>query len=161
MRFLFTMSRFAEGEQKTENRSRKSELSDPDSARLSEDQASTPGEPPSRQTLAFKPIFHRNAQPAARTRSYFRFLSSVFRLPRAPWWSQTGSNRRPHACKARALPTELWPRGRRSRQKSKSELEKSEFPTSDFCLPTSAPLGAFGGPGRTRTSDLTLIKRAL
>ncbi len=29
---------------------------------------------------------------------------------RAVWWSQTGSNRRPHACKARALPTELWPR---------------------------------------------------
>ncbi len=28
------------------------------------------------------------------------------------WWSQTGSNRRPHACKARALPTELWPRQR-------------------------------------------------
>ena len=28
----------------------------------------------------------------------------------ASWWSQTGSNRRPHACKARALPTELWPR---------------------------------------------------
>jgi hypothetical protein len=30
---------------------------------------------------------------------------------RAPssWWSQTGSNRRPRACKARALPTELWP----------------------------------------------------
>ena len=27
----------------------------------------------------------------------------------APWWSQTGSNRRPHACKACALPTELWP----------------------------------------------------
>src|SRR6478735_4584055 len=26
-----------------------------------------------------------------------------------PWWSQTGSNRRPHACKARALPTELRP----------------------------------------------------
>ncbi len=28
------------------------------------------------------------------------------------WWSQTGSNRRPHACKACALPTELWPRRR-------------------------------------------------
>src|SRR5215212_9608948 len=28
---------------------------------------------------------------------------------RGSWWSQTGSNRRPHACKARALPTELWP----------------------------------------------------
>ena len=25
------------------------------------------------------------------------------------WWSRTGSNRRPHACKARALPTELRP----------------------------------------------------
>jgi hypothetical protein len=30
------------------------------------------------------------------------------------WWSQTGSNRRPHACKARALPTELWPRQARN-----------------------------------------------
>jgi hypothetical protein len=27
----------------------------------------------------------------------------------AGWWSQTGSNRRPPACKAGALPTELWP----------------------------------------------------
>ena len=26
------------------------------------------------------------------------------------WWRQPGSNRRPHACKARALPTELCPR---------------------------------------------------
>ena len=25
------------------------------------------------------------------------------------WWSQTGSNRRHRACKARALPAELWP----------------------------------------------------
>jgi hypothetical protein len=29
---------------------------------------------------------------------------------RSWWWSQTGSNRRPPACKAGALPTELWPR---------------------------------------------------
>src|SRR5690554_1253663 len=29
---------------------------------------------------------------------------------RRQWWSQTGSNRRPPACKAGALPTELWPR---------------------------------------------------
>jgi hypothetical protein len=33
----------------------------------------------------------------------------ILRLVKS-WWSQTGSNRRPHACKARALPTELWPR---------------------------------------------------
>jgi hypothetical protein len=31
----------------------------------------------------------------------------------AVWWSQTGSNRRPPACKAGALPTELWPRASR------------------------------------------------
>jgi hypothetical protein len=30
--------------------------------------------------------------------------------PNQVWWSQTGSNRRPPACKAGALPTELWPR---------------------------------------------------
>ena len=28
---------------------------------------------------------------------------------REGWWSQTESNRRPPACKAGALPTELWP----------------------------------------------------
>src|SRR5512134_2243692 len=33
-------------------------------------------------------------------------------IPRSTreWWSQTGSNRRPPACKAGALPAELWPR---------------------------------------------------
>ena len=30
---------------------------------------------------------------------------------RAGWWSQAGSNRRPPACKAGALPAELWPHG--------------------------------------------------
>src|SRR6187551_1697098 len=49
---------------------------------------------------------------------------------RLAWWSQTGSNRRPPACKAGALPTELWPR-----------------------LRTLRALG--GGPGKARTSDLT------
>ena len=36
------------------------------------------------------------------------------------WWSQTGSNRRPHACKARALPAELWPRTRRRMPRTRS-----------------------------------------
>src|SRR6266852_3802981 len=40
----------------------------------------------------------------------FRATLSIFN---SIWWSQTGSNRRPHACKARALPAELWPRTRR------------------------------------------------
>ena len=30
------------------------------------------------------------------------------------WWSQAGSNRRPPACKAGALPAELWPQKRYS-----------------------------------------------
>ena len=30
--------------------------------------------------------------------------------PSLGWWSQAGSNRRPPACKAGALPAELWPR---------------------------------------------------
>jgi hypothetical protein len=38
---------------------------------------------------------------------------NVVDLKSTIWWSQTGSNRRPHACKARALPAELWPRTRR------------------------------------------------
>src|SRR4029078_3117266 len=44
---------------------------------------------------------------------------SCGRAENPAWWSQTGSNRRPPACKAGALPTELWPlRGavRRSQQ---------------------------------------------
>src|SRR3954447_1885214 len=34
------------------------------------------------------------------------------------WWRRTGSNRRPHACKARALPTELRPRGGKDQENS-------------------------------------------
>ena len=36
------------------------------------------------------------------------FISSD-ELSKPDWWSQTGSNRRPPACKAGALPAELWP----------------------------------------------------
>src|SRR5580693_118768 len=36
------------------------------------------------------------------------------------WWSQTGSNRRPHACKARALPAELWPRNQKTNASRRS-----------------------------------------
>ena len=57
------------------------------------------------------------------------------------WWSQTGSNRRPHACKARALPAELWP-----------HIDRRERPRHER---------QNGGPGTTRTSDLTLIRGAL
>jgi hypothetical protein len=36
------------------------------------------------------------------------------------WWSQTGSNRRHPACKAGALPAELWPRTSRVGVRSRS-----------------------------------------
>jgi hypothetical protein len=36
-------------------------------------------------------------------------VSTKTHATHAFWWSQTGSNRRPEACKATALPTELWP----------------------------------------------------
>jgi hypothetical protein len=43
-------------------------------------------------------------------RNGFHGRTETRRAPRKKWWSQTGSNRRPPACKAGALPTELWPR---------------------------------------------------
>src|SRR5215213_4175228 len=50
---------------------------------------------------------------AACRRTRIEFLCE--RTRSTAWWSQTGSNRRPHACKARALPTELWPHFRKRR----------------------------------------------
>ena len=38
------------------------------------------------------------------------FLWTALQKIESFWWSRTGSNRRPEACKATALPTELWPR---------------------------------------------------
>ena len=58
-----------------------------------------------------------------------------------PTWRRTGSNRRPPACKAGALPTELRPHARPADAAHQAKTR--------------------GGPGRTRTSDPTLIKRVL
>src|SRR5690349_24302267 len=67
---------------------------------------------------------------------------STFRLRHAKpkgeaWWSQTGSNRRPHACKARALPAELWPRSQ------KTNASRAGFDTK-FCQPVFAPRASPG-----------------
>src|SRR5262245_6575645 len=78
----------------------------------------------------------------------------MFRTSHAPdWWSQTGSNRRPPACKAGALPTELWP-PQRDRQPA-TGTEALTLPAIDLGWPEN------GGPGSTRTIDLTLIRGAL
>jgi hypothetical protein len=55
------------------------------------------------QTAGFGP-----AEPLSLRSLDFRCLRSICLF--TVWWSQTGSNRRPPACKAGALPTELWPR---------------------------------------------------
>ena len=67
------------------------------------------------------------------------------------WWSQTGSNRRPHACKARALPTELWPRFKtRRRPKAVVGLGGLEPPTSRLSSARSNQLSY--KPGRKKKS---------
>ncbi len=70
-------------------------------------------------------------------------------MPNKPW-RRTGSNRRPPACKAGALPTELRPHTQNKTQHDGPERGGPEH---------GGPKR--GGPGRTRTSDPTLIKRVL
>jgi hypothetical protein len=58
------------------------------------------------------------------------------------WWSQTGSNRRPPACKAGALPTELWPLSCRLKScrlrdwRSKAIGDQKIGIVAGVCLPT-------------------------
>ena len=54
-------------------------------------------------------------------------------ITRSPvWWSQTGSNRRPPACKAGALPTELWPLQMPAIRSKQSEAHAIRSPITDF-----------------------------
>jgi hypothetical protein len=71
--------------------------------------------------------------------------NSVMADERSPgWWSQTGSNRRPPACKAGALPTELWPLQGTEIRRQKSESAANRL-ISDHCF----PIPGTGGPGTT------------
>ena len=62
------------------------------------------------------------------------------------WWSQTGSNRRPHACKARALPTELWPLIPKRRLAAGSP--RTSLGASIFVMPARGVTQSVVGPGR-------------
>ena len=70
------------------------------------------------------------------------------------WWSQSGSNRRPPACKAGALPAELWPR-----QKTDDPPQKSiKKPSTDPCHPPD-PLQLVGLGGlEPPTSPLSGVR---
>ena len=55
-------------------------------------------------------VRHHARRPKAKACGFvFPRTSALRQAAGAVWWSQTGSNRRPPACKAGALPTELWP----------------------------------------------------
>lgn len=61
-------------------------------------------------TASDKRSFSKRATENAETSSNFPASEFCFLIVAArQWWSRTGSNRRPEACKATALPAELWP----------------------------------------------------
>ena len=67
------------------------------------------------------------------------------------WWSQTGSNRRPHACKARALPAELWPRNQKTNAFFRARLRQG-YGAAAFvgrACRAEAQSAKAGGPGKT------------
>jgi hypothetical protein len=59
---------------------------------------------------------------------------------REGWWSLSGSNRRPHACKARALPAELRPHDRKDECESRRIVETTDLPKFTSTSPPS-PFG--------------------
>ena len=116
------------------------------------------------------------------------FIVSMRHTSATHCWSQPGSNRRPPACKAGALPAELWPLwlalslGRLAAKRILClELNQGENKRSSnlfgvfgvgqgvdgrSLLTANEPFHntgphQSGGSGRTRTSDLTLIRGAL
>ncbi len=79
-----------------------------------------------------------HARPTLRSRARgFEFLTNDFCSWRRVWWSQTGSNRRPPACKAGALPTELWPRTSRCVVATEAAEQRRLVGLGRFELPTS------------------------
>ena len=79
--------------------------------------------------------------PAKRITRGLIFSRTNFGACGAVWWSQTGSNRRPPACKAGALPTELWPRQECGSRRQVSG-QRILSPKSRLSIP------GVGGPGK-------------
>ena len=57
----------------------------------------------------FPEVKQRNREKEISCSTLTRLRRQLWMKFSAIWWSQTGSNRRPPACKAGALPAELWP----------------------------------------------------
>ena len=80
------------------------------------------------------------------------------------WWSQTESNRRPPACKAGALPTELWPRIAAPAKRELVGLGRFELPTSRLSSARSnqlsyRPIEARVRPSHRRPRAIVLQRR--
>jgi hypothetical protein len=70
------------------------------------------------------------------------------------WWSRSGSNRRPEACKATALPTELRPQNSAVGSRQSAVVPRRRcHSTADCPLPTAQELV---GPGRLELPTLRL-----
>ena len=67
------------------------------------------------------------------------------------WWSRTGSNRRPEACKATALPTELRPRS--SLQRAVVGPDRFELSTPRLSSVCSNQLSYGPSPAAVRALD--------
>jgi hypothetical protein len=83
---------------------------------------------------------------ALKPRGFMADAKDVFSANEQPgWWSQTGSNRRPPACKAGALPTELWPL-----QVPETRSRQSGRPRGGVLILTpDRRFPETGGPGKT------------
>ena len=95
-----------------------------------------------RIVIGDRSIDHRSARLRSSELRRARFASPCVAAPRVAegeaWWSQTGSNRRPHACKARALPAELWPLILRRPARSLFELRRARFASPCVTAPRVA-----------------------
>ena len=104
----------------------------------------------------------RSSRGSARLRPKGFDAAAFSRFAGEGWWSRSGSNRRPQACKARALPTELRP------QKSvQSGLPSRSCGRKPVFAPTGSDAAAFAalqrrlvGPGRVErpTSRLSGVR---
>ena len=84
--------------------------------------------------------------------NHLRCAPWVIRRPAsAGWWSQTESNRRHPACKAGALPTELWPHSNRNSAKPRRAVGDAVLR-----LRTPSEPEVLVGPGRLELPTLRL-----
>ena len=107
---------------------------------------------PRRQSFAPEPEQKRMPTPKLRNRRHHACQTTkparaaerrtiTRRIVPPVWWSQTGSNRRPPACKAGALPTELWPRRMTEDGKRMTDTKRSCPLSSVFRHLTMVGLG--------------------